>query len=57
MFALQVSDIKPGSFVGVTAIRKGPENRMYALEVHVFPEDLRGMGEGHRDWDLEPAPP
>ena len=53
--ALDISDIKQGSFVGVTAIRKGPERRMYALEVHVFPEDLRGMGEGHRDWDLEPG--
>lgn len=55
MFALQVSEIKQGSFVGVTAIKKDPAGGLYALEVHVFPENLRGMGEGHRDWDLEPG--
>lgn len=55
LFALPMSDIKQGRFVGVTAIKKGPAGRLYALEVHVFPETSRGMGEGHRDWDLEPG--
>jgi hypothetical protein len=53
LFAIQMSDIKQGSFVGVTAIKKGPAGRQYAFEVHVFPETSRGMGEGRRDWDLE----
>ncbi|MES1981952.1 MAG: hypothetical protein V4443_05685 [Pseudomonadota bacterium] len=52
---MQMSDIKPGSFVGVTAVKKGPDNTQQALEVHVFPEAARGTGEGHREWDLEPG--
>ena len=25
-----------------------------AIEVHIFPEAMRGTGEGHRPWDLAP---
>ena len=25
-----------------------------AIEVHTFPESMRGTGEGHYDWDLKP---
>jgi hypothetical protein len=25
-----------------------------AIEVHIFPEAMRGTGEGHRPWDLMP---
>ncbi len=53
--ALDISDIKQGSFVGVTAIRHGPGTPLQAREVHVFAPMLRGTGEGHRDWDLEPG--
>lgn len=53
--SLQLSDIKQGSFVGATAVKKGPEGVLYAREVHVFPEEARGAGEGHREWDLEPG--
>lgn len=53
--ALKISDIKQGSFVGVTAIQKGPGTPLQAREVHLFPEAQRGTGEGHRDWDLEPG--
>ena len=52
---LRISDIKQGSFVGVTAVRKGPGTPLQAREVHLFPEARRGTGEGHRDWDLEPG--
>ena len=55
LIELQMDDIKQGSFVGVTAIKRGSEGAQYALEVHVFPEASRGSGEGHRDWDLEPG--
>jgi len=55
LFALKISDIKQGSFVGVTAIPGGPGPALQALEVHLFPESLRGTGEGHYDWDLEPG--
>lgn len=53
--ALKMSDIRRGSFVGVTAIPGGSGNTLRALEVHVFPEAQRGTGEGHYDWDLEPG--
>lgn len=52
---LQIGDIKPGKFVGVTASRKESDGTQYALEVHVFPEASRGAGEGHYDWDLGPG--
>jgi hypothetical protein len=50
----KLSDIKPGSFVGVTSL-PGADGKLVAREVHVFPEALRGRGEGHRDWDLLPG--
>lgn len=49
LVALQISDIKQGSFIGVTAVKKGSDGVLYAREVHVFPEASRGAGEGHRD--------
>lgn len=48
-----VADIKPGMFVGSTAMPQ-PDGRLRAIEVHIFPEAMRGTGEGHRDWDLKP---
>lgn len=42
-----LADIKPGDFVGSAAV-KGMDGRLHAQEVHIFPENLRGMGEGHR---------
>src|SRR6476620_606544 len=46
-----LSDIKQGSFVGVTAMPKA-DGSQSALEVHIFPEAMRGTGEGHYPWDL-----
>ena len=48
-----LSDIKEGLFVGVTALPK-PDGSLSALEVHIFPEAMRGTGEGHYPWDLRP---
>ena len=48
-----MADIKPGMFVGSTAM-PGPDGTLRAVEVHIFPEAMRGTGEGHRPWDLEP---
>ena len=42
--------IKPGSFVGITSVI-GPNGVERAVEVHVFPESMRGAGEGTRPWD------
>src|SRR5262249_42060210 len=48
-----LSDIKQGSFVGVTAMPQA-DGSQRALEVHIFPESMRGTGEGHYPWDLQP---
>ena len=48
-----LSDIKQGSFVGVTAMPQA-DGSQTALEVHIFPESMRGTGEGHYPWDLRP---
>jgi hypothetical protein len=46
-----VADIKQGSFVGVTGMPQ-PDGSQRAIEVHIFPEAMRGTGEGHYAWDL-----
>jgi hypothetical protein len=46
-----LTEVHPGSFIGTTAIPQ-PDGTMKALEVHVFPESMRGTGEGFRPWDL-----
>lgn len=48
-----LADIKPGLFVGAAA-EPGPDGALKALEVHIFPEAMRGMGEGSRPFDLKP---
>jgi len=52
--AASLTDIKPGSFVGTTAVPQ-PGGTLRATEVHIFPEAMRGTGEGHRAWDLGPT--
>jgi hypothetical protein len=48
-----LSDIKQGSFVGVTGMPQS-DGSQKAVEVHIFPEAMRGTGEGHYPWDLRP---
>ncbi|HYQ08374.1 MAG TPA: hypothetical protein VER26_15565 [Xanthobacteraceae bacterium] len=48
-----LADIKQNSFVGVTAMPQ-PDGSLNAVEVHIFPESMRGTGEGHYPWDLQP---
>jgi hypothetical protein len=50
---ISLSDIKVGSFIGATTV-PGPDGAQNAVEVHVFPEDMRGTGEGSRPFDLRP---
>ncbi len=49
-----LADIKPGSFIGTTATPQS-DGSLRAVEVHIFPETMRGTGEGHRAWDLGPS--
>ncbi|TMJ53727.1 MAG: hypothetical protein E6G85_08180 [Alphaproteobacteria bacterium] len=48
-----MADIKPGMFVGSAGMMQ-PDGTQKAIEVHIFPESMRGTGEGHYDWDLKP---
>ena len=50
---ISLSDIKVGSFIGTTTV-PGPDGSQNAVEVHVFPEEMRGTGEGSRPFDLRP---
>jgi hypothetical protein len=49
-----LADIKQGSYIGVSGLPQ-PDGSQKALEVHIFPESMRGVGEGHRGWDLQPS--
>jgi hypothetical protein len=49
-----MADIKQGSFVGVTGMPQA-DGSQRAIEVHIFPESMRGTGEGHYPWDLRPG--
>jgi hypothetical protein len=49
----ELSDIKPGSFIGTTGLPQA-DGSQKAIEVHIFPEAMRGTGEGHYAWDLRP---
>ena len=48
-----LADIKANSFIGVTGMPQA-DGSQKAVEIHIFPEALRGTGEGHRPWDLLP---
>jgi hypothetical protein len=48
-----MADIKPGMFVGSAGMMQ-PDGTQKAIEVHIFPESMRGTGEGHYDWDIKP---
>jgi uncharacterized caspase-like protein len=48
-----LSDIKDNSFIGVTGLPQA-DGSQKAVEIHIFPEPMRGVGEGHRPWDLLP---
>jgi hypothetical protein len=45
--AIKFSEITPGMYLGTTATKQ-PDGNFLASEVHVFSEDQRGTGEGHR---------
>ena len=47
----KLSEVGKGSYVGTAAVAQ-PDGSLKALELQVFPESMRGVGEGTRDWDL-----
>jgi len=48
-----LADIKPGDFLASGGV-KGTDGKIHAVEVRIFPETLRGTGEGQRPWDVKP---
>jgi hypothetical protein len=48
-----LADIKDNSYIAVTAMPQ-PDGSQKAVAILIFPEAMRGVGEGHRPWDLEP---
>jgi hypothetical protein len=48
------ADIKQGTYIGVAGMPQA-DGSQKALEVHIFPESMRGVGDGHRGWDLQPS--
>jgi hypothetical protein len=48
-----MADIKDGAFIGSGAMPQ-PDGSQKAIEVHIFPEAMRGTGEGFRPWDGAP---
>jgi len=49
--AKTAGDIGDNTFIGATAV-KTSAGRWAATEIHIFPESMRGAGEGHYAWDL-----
>jgi len=54
MVKASLADIKPNSYIGVTALPQ-PDGSQKAIAIHIFLESMRGTGEGHRPWDLRPG--
>jgi hypothetical protein len=50
----KLPDVKGNSFVGVTTVKQADGSEQ-ATEIHIFPEELRGMGEGSRMMAQNPA--
>jgi hypothetical protein len=48
----RLSDIKPSDFVASGGVR-GTDGKIHAVELRIFPESMRGVGEGQRPWKPE----
>lgn len=48
-----LSDVKQGDYIGVTGMPQA-DGTQKAIAIHIFPEAMRGTGEGSRPWDLKP---
>jgi hypothetical protein len=49
-----MADIKEGTFIGTATVTQ-PDTTLKSVEVVVFPDKMRGTGEGHYPWDLGPS--
>ena len=53
MKKLSLDNVKPGTPLGTSAVA-GPDGKIVALELHLFPVGRPVPAEGHRPWDLAP---
>ena len=53
VFPMDLADIKPGSYIGTAALTMA-DGTLRSQGVTVFPEAMRGTGDGHRPYDLGP---
>jgi len=49
----RLEDMSKGKYIG-TATLGQKDGALVALEVHIFPDVMRGTAEGHYPWDLKP---
>ncbi|MEJ0077386.1 MAG: hypothetical protein WDO17_18495 [Alphaproteobacteria bacterium] len=49
-----LADVKQGSYIGVSGMPQ-TDGALKCLEIHIFPDAMRGTGDGHRPWDLQPS--
>jgi hypothetical protein len=49
-----LADIKAGTYIGTSALPQS-DGSQRALHVHIFPEALRGVAEGHTPYDVQPG--
>ncbi|MBV8089452.1 MAG: hypothetical protein JO139_07715 [Alphaproteobacteria bacterium] len=48
-----LADVKSGDFVATTSV-KGTDGKNHSVELRIFPDAMRGLGEGQYAWDLMP---
>lgn len=48
-----LATLKDGDFIGTATT--GPDNALRAVELVIFPNSMRGTGEGHYAWDIPGA--
>jgi hypothetical protein len=48
-----LADVKSGEFIGCTAVEDA-DGKLQAKEIHILPESMRGVGEGHYPWGNTP---
>lgn len=49
-----LAEVKSGSYIGVSAMPQS-DGTERAMHIHIFPEAMRGVGEGYRPFDLRPG--
>jgi hypothetical protein len=53
VYPIELKSIASGSFIGTAAMPQA-DGTLKAIAITVFPETMRGVGEGHRAFDLLP---